>query len=210
MAALRQSRRSLFIMQEIRKVGQDFGMPKESEDVDLEASWWYADVELPLTKELVAAKGDAGFADTGRFKNLIIHVHVQTGVYTGGVFRLDIDLRNAPDYPNEPPKAKLLTKIWHPNVKVDGTICHSHLRLPNNLANPGTWSPMLRINTLIHGLVAMFDINDSAFNPFSPLNPEAAEQYCNDKDGFIVKAKEWVGLYAKPVEIDELNLVSTK
>lgn len=197
-------------MQEIRKAGPDFGMPKESEDVDLETSWWYADVELPLTKQLVAEKGrEAALADTSRFKDIIIHIHVQTGPYKDGVFRLEIDLRNASDYPNEPPKAKFLTKIWHPNVKVDGTICHSHLRLPNNAANPGTWSPLLRINTLVHGLVAMFDLNDSAFNPFSPLNPEAAEQYCNDKDAFITKAKEWTEIYGKAVPIEKVNLSSS-
>jgi ubiquitin-protein ligase len=209
-SSLRASRRTLFILQEIRKKGESLDLPGESEMLDLPdkqsspSSWWHCKLEFPLTKDLVAAKGDDAYDDAARYKLIVVHVHVREGLYGGGWYRLEIDLRETPAYPNEPPRARYLTKMWHPNVDTDGKICHSHLKM-SGPAN-GTWSPLLRLEALIKGLVSMFNLDDPAFNPDDPLNIEAAEQWHQDNDAFRAKAKQYVQDFAKKVDIDDVNL----
>ena len=216
MAAMRTSRRSLFILQEIRKDGQKLGLPNEkpdSEELSLpmdaeDGKWWYCDIEFPLTKDLVDAKGDEGYADVSRFKLIHVHAHVIRGPYAGGTFVLQVDLRATPDYPNESPKCSYLTKIWHPNVnETSGKICHSHLRGPSD-PTPGTWNPMLRLQHLIQGILGHFNPEDSAFAPMDPLNPVAAAQYLEEEHAFLAQAADWTTRYATPRLIDPVNLAS--
>lgn len=43
-------------------------------------------------------------------------------MYAGGVFKIELDFSEK--YPFKPPKIKVLTKIYHPNIKQDtGEIC---------------------------------------------------------------------------------------
>lgn len=45
-------------------------------------------------------------------------------LYHGGVYQLEFDVRDVANYPFEPPKVKMLTKIWHINVNADdGMLC---------------------------------------------------------------------------------------
>lgn len=202
------SSRSLFMMQEIRKIGLSLGMkPEEVEEkkCDEEEKWWVCDIEYPLTEELVKQKGDEAYADVNRLKLIHVHVHVIKGPYKDGTFVMEIDLRETPNYPFEPPKCRYLTKMWHPNVHEEtGKICHSHLRCVGD-PRPGTWSPTLRLHTLITGIIGHFNPEDNAFEPMDPLNPIAASQFLDNNDAFLAKVKEWTRKHAEYKLINPVN-----
>jgi ubiquitin-protein ligase len=143
-----------------------------------------------------------------QFKYFIVHISVQSGIYAGGWFRMAVDLREVPAYPNNPPKVRMLTKIWHPNFDLDGAICHSHLRLPGP-PSEGSWTPAVRIRGLLEGLLLMFDTNSVCFNPDDPLNTDAAEQFRSAPATFKRKAIEWTKQYAKQRDIDPSLLADT-
>jgi len=56
--------------------------------------------------------------------------------YAGGVFFLNI--RFPTDYPFKPPKVNFLTRVFHPNINLNGSICLDIL--------DGQWSPALTIS----------------------------------------------------------------
>jgi len=102
--------------------------------------------------------------------------------YEKGLFQLDIDVPN--EYPFKPPKVKFATKIYHPNVKSDGGVCHEML-------NDG-WSPQLKISEVL--LMVNQILKEP--NPENPLEPEIANQYKADRNTFNKTAKEWAKKYA--------------
>lgn len=71
-------------------------------------------------------------------------------------------------YPHEPPKVHCDTKIFHPNIDLQGNVCLNILR--------EEWKPVLDINAVIYGLIYLF----YEPNPHDPLNHEAADLYRNN------------------------------
>jgi len=75
-------------------------------------------------------------------------------------------------YPHEPPRVHCNTKIYHPNINLQGNVCLNILR--------ADWKPVLCINAVILGLNFLF----LEPNPNDPLNQEAAQLMRDNPDRF--------------------------
>jgi ubiquitin-conjugating enzyme E2 D/E len=67
---------------------------------------------------------------------MLINAEQSDSPYSGGVFFLQIQFPT--DYPFKPPKVHFNTRIYHPNINANGSICLDILR--------DQWSPALTIS----------------------------------------------------------------
>lgn len=106
--------------------------------------------------------------------------------YENGLFTIEITV---PDkYPFEPPQFKFATKVYHPNIDVEGRICLDLLKMPPN----GNWRPTVGLaNVLI--AIQMLLGNP---NPDDPLMAEIGNEYRENKHEFERKAREQTERYA--------------
>lgn len=129
--------------------------------------------------------------------------------YSGGVFFLAIHFPT--DYPFKPPKVNFTTRIYHPNINSNGSICLDILR--------DQWSPAL---TISKGTLSCSAISSTLMvltpplqhlltrepvllsicsmltdpNPDDPLVPEIAHVYKTDRSRYEATAREWTRKYA--------------
>ena len=87
--------------------------------------------------------------------------------YSGGVYFLNIHFPT--DYPFKPPKVNFTTRIYHPNINSNGSICLDILK--------DQWSPALTISKVLLSISSL--LTDA--NPDDPLVPEIANIYKNDR-----------------------------
>ena len=89
------------------------------------------------------------------------------GYYKGG--RFVFNFKVGVNYPHEAPKVKCETRVYHPNIDLEGNVCLNILR--------EDWKPVLTVNSVIYGVQFLF----LEPNPEDPLNKEAAEILQNNK-----------------------------
>ena len=99
--------------------------------------------------------------------------------YEGGLFKLYLEFPK--NYPEDPPKLKFVTKIYHPNISFnDGVVCISSLS--------SDWDPSSNIIKVIYSI---YDLLKKP-NLGHGLNQEALSLYQNDYEKFSKKVKETI------------------
>eukprot|EP01088_Endostelium_zonatum_P000551 TRINITY_DN1079_c0_g1_i1.p1 TRINITY_DN1079_c0_g1~~TRINITY_DN1079_c0_g1_i1.p1 ORF type:complete len:153 (+),score=29.85 TRINITY_DN1079_c0_g1_i1:111-569(+) len=98
--------------------------------------------------------------------------------WEGGTFKLKLTFSE--EYPNKPPEVVFLSKMFHPNVYGDGSICLDILQKH--------WSPIYDIAAILTSIQSLL----SDPNPDSPANAEAARLFQENKREYNKKVKEIV------------------
>jgi len=104
-------------------------------------------------------------------------------LYEGGIFKAVLSF--PPEYPNQPPKMRFTSEIWHPNVYANGEVCISILHPPGDdrygyEKASERWSPIHTVETILVSVISMLsDPNDE-----SPANIEAAKEWRVEKAQF--------------------------
>merc|ERR1719456_316934 len=101
------------------------------------------------------------FPDKNNLMSFQISIAPDEGLWKGACYTFVFNV--APLYPHEAPKVKCETKIYHPNIDLQGNVCLNILR--------EDWKPVLSISSVVYGLLYLF----LEPNPADPLNHEAAE-----------------------------------
>jgi len=102
--------------------------------------------------------------------------------FQGGIFFLNVQFPT--DYPFKPPKLSFTTRIYHPNINSNGSICLDILK--------DQWSPALTISKVLLSISSL--LTDA--NPNDPLVPEIAHIFKNDRPRYENTAREWTRRYA--------------
>lgn len=108
----------------------------------------------------------------------------QDSPYQGGVFHASIQF--PPDYPFKPPKVQFKTRVYHPNVNSNGSICLDILK--------EQWSPALTIAKVLLSICSL--LTDP--NPDDPLVPDIAQLYKTNRPEYEKMARMWTEKYATP------------
>jgi len=130
--------------------------------------------EIRIQKDIAELDGGTvatiSFPNPNDLTNFIVEVKPDSGFWNGAKYPFTFVIPAL--YPHDPPKVTCTTKIYHPNINLQGNVCLNILR--------EDWKPVLDINAVIYGLIYLF----YEPNPDDPLNREAAELFRNDRNQF--------------------------
>ncbi|XP_075525505.1 NEDD8-conjugating enzyme Ubc12-like [Dermacentor variabilis] len=121
------------------------------------------ELDLPRTCQTVFPNPD----DLTKFKVIICP---DEGFYQNGRFVFSFVV--GPNYPHEPPRVKCETRVFHPNIDLEGNVCLNILR--------EDWKPVLTVGAIVLGLQFIF----LEPNTEDPLNKEAAEVLLQNRQLF--------------------------
>ncbi|CCD14941.1 unnamed protein product [Trypanosoma congolense IL3000] len=99
-------------------------------------------------------------------------------IWEGGVFKLWLEFSD--EYPCAPPSAHFVTKMFHPNVYVNGDICLDTLK--------SNWSPTLDVESVLLMITSLL----SDPNPSSAANGEAAKMFAHNRDKYEERVRRLV------------------
>lgn len=107
----------------------------------------------------------------------------------GGLYRAEMCFTDK--YPEEPPKFRFLTKMWHPNIDEEGFVCISILHPPGNDVYGyeefnERWLPVRTPESIILSILSLL----SEPNPESPANLEAAHHFLHNKQEYLKKVRK--------------------
>ncbi|GAB7333004.1 hypothetical protein MBLNU13_g04699t1 [Cladosporium sp. NU13] len=103
--------------------------------------------------------------------------------YEGGTFMIYLHAEDR--YPAFAPKARFVTRIKHPNVSLEGRICHSIFGRDYT-----TDKSMTRLLDSVYGMLLQAETSD-------PVNTTITLEYHHDQVEFNDEVREWTRMYAK-------------
>eukprot|EP00884_Botryococcus_braunii_P018978 jgi/Botrbrau1/5764/Bobra.0134s0032.1 len=125
--------------------------------------------------------GVAAYPVDGRCDRIIAQIQGPKGtVYENGIFRVAIDIPER--YPFEPPAARFITPILHPNIDEGGRICLDILNMPPK----GAWRPALNIPTVLASIGVLL----SQPNPEDGLNATMTDEFLHNRSKFDQRARD--------------------
>ncbi|KAH0660972.1 hypothetical protein KY289_029720 [Solanum tuberosum] len=98
--------------------------------------------------------------------------------WDGGTFKLTLQFSE--DYPNKPPTVRFVSRMFHPNIYADGSICLDILQ--------NQWSPIYDVAAILTSIQSL--LCDP--NPNSPANSEAARMFSENKREYNRRVREIV------------------
>mmetsp|Transcript_9922 Transcript_9922/g.26383 ORF Transcript_9922/g.26383 Transcript_9922/m.26383 type:complete len:182 (-) Transcript_9922:129-674(-) len=120
-------------------------------------------LDVPSSMELV-------FPDPASIMTFEVILRPEEGLYADGQFHFVVTI--PADYPHSAPKVKCNTKVYHPNIDLEGNVCLNILRQD--------WKPVLTLNSVLYGVQLLF----LEPNPDDPLNKQAAEMMTKSPQAF--------------------------
>ncbi|KAI6175352.1 Ubiquitin-conjugating enzyme E2 1 [Aphelenchoides bicaudatus] len=114
--------------------------------------------------------------------------------FEDGTFKLSLEFTE--EYPNKPPTVKFISKMFHPNVYADGSICLDILQ--------NRWSPTYDVAAVLTSIQSLLDEP----NPNSPANSVAAQLYQENRREYEKRVQaivelSWLAFNDDDVPVEE-------
>ncbi|XP_051476863.1 LOW QUALITY PROTEIN: ubiquitin-conjugating enzyme E2-18 kDa-like [Apus apus] len=122
-------------------------------------------------------EGILGPGDSGALRN--------NPPYNAGAFRFELTFPTG--YPMAPPRATLLTPIYHPGVDPQGEVCQP-------LTDPQLWAPTTRAINVLRDLLRLLDHPDQR----RVLQPQLARELQDQPEVFQRRAEKHTRRHAEP------------